>query len=77
MSGTTLATVVEILQSTGPYGIMTIVGWAFWKVNEKKDKELCAYHEKLIDMQDEQTETITRVELALTALREALKVKAD
>ena len=32
-----LGTFAEVLQATGPYGLVCVLGWAFWKVNEKKD----------------------------------------
>jgi len=34
------ATIAEFLKATGPYGIVAILGWAFWRVSEKKDKEV-------------------------------------
>jgi hypothetical protein len=36
------------LQATGPYGLVAVLGWAFWRVNEKKDRELKALHEKIV-----------------------------
>src|SRR5688572_18307361 len=32
------------LQATGPYGLVAVLGWAVWHINEKKDaalRELC------------------------------------
>ena len=33
------------LQATGPYGIVAILGWAFWKINERKDAALRELYE--------------------------------
>jgi len=71
--GSVFTTIVELLQSTGPYGMMAIVGWAFWRVNEKKDKELREFYEQLVKLSETQTETIVKVEMALVGLREALR----
>ena len=32
----------DILAASGPYGFVVVLGWAFWKINEKKDRELKA-----------------------------------
>ena len=43
------------LQATGPYGLVAVLGWAFWRVNEKKDRELKALHEKIVELAEAQT----------------------
>lgn len=35
-----LSGIAAWLQATGPYGIVAILGWAFWKINERKDAAL-------------------------------------
>ena len=67
------STVAELLQATGPYGLVGILGWAFWKVNEKKDRELKALHERLMTMAEQQTAAVTKVEAALVALKGAIE----
>ena len=42
------------LQATGPYGLVAVLGWAFWRVNEKKDRELKALHEKIVVLAEAQ-----------------------
>ena len=36
----TFTSVATWLQATGPYGLVAVLGWAFWRVNEKKDAQL-------------------------------------
>lgn len=71
--GTAFTSIVELIQSTGPYGMMAIVGWAFWRVNEKKDRVLRDFYEQLVKLSETQTETIVKVEGALVGLKEALR----
>ena len=73
MDPTGFSTIAEILQATGPYGLVAILGWAFWRVNEKKDIELKVLHERLMTMAEQQTAAVTKVEAALVALKEAIQ----
>lgn len=60
------------LAATGPYGLVAVLGWAFWKVNERKDAALRELYERVAEMSAAQTEAITKVEGALLALKEAI-----
>ncbi|MCU0692809.1 MAG: hypothetical protein MUF54_15520 [Polyangiaceae bacterium] len=66
------AAIAEFLKATGPYGLVAILGWAFWRVSEKKDAEVKALYEKVAQISEAQTLAITKVESALVALREAI-----
>ena len=55
------------LQATGPYGLVAVLGWAFWRVNEKKDAQLRELFDKVAEMGRVQTEAVTKVEAALVA----------
>jgi hypothetical protein len=61
------------LQATGPYGLVAVLGWAFWRVNEKKDAALRELHDRLAEMCRAQTEAVTKVEAALVALKDAIE----
>ena len=63
----------EMLKATGPYGLVAVLGWAFWRVNEKKDRELKILSQKVVAMAEAQTAAITRMESALLALKNALE----
>lgn len=77
MNPSGLATFAEILQATGPYGLVAVLGWAFWRINEKKDRELKALHEKIVALAEAQTAAIVKVEAALVALRDAINDMHD
>lgn len=62
----------NFLTASGPYGLVAILGWAFWRVNEKKDRELKDLHSTVVQMAEGQTAAITKVEAALVALKEAI-----
>jgi hypothetical protein len=77
MNPSGLATFAEILQATGPYGLVAVLGWAFWRINEKKVRELKALHEKIVQLAEAQTAAIVKVEAALVALRDAIEDMHD
>jgi hypothetical protein len=66
-------TVAAWLQATGPYGLVAVLGWAFWRVNEKKDAALRELFDKVAEMGRAQTEAVTKVEAALVALKAAIE----
>lgn len=72
MEPTAFTAFAEFLKATGPYGLVAILGWAFWRVNEKKDRELKNLHSTVVKMAEGQTAALTKVESALVALKEAI-----
>ena len=73
MDPSSFTTIAEVLKATGPYGLVAVLGWAFWRVNEKKDRELNDLHATVVKMAEAQTAAITKVESALVALKEAIR----
>jgi len=67
-----LTSIADFLKATGPYGLVAVLGWAFWRTNEKKDRELKELSQKVVSMAEAQTAAITKVEAALVALKEAI-----
>jgi hypothetical protein len=67
-----LTAIATWLQATGPYGLVAVLGWAFWKLNEKKDTSLRELYEQVTTLSRTQTEAITKVEAALVALKDAI-----
>ena len=73
MDPSVLTTIADVLKATGPYGLVAVLGWAFWRLSERKDRDLKALHERLLSMSEVQTAAITKVEAALVALKEAIQ----
>lgn len=70
-------TIATWLQASGPYGLVAVLGWAFWKTNERKDAALRELYEKVAEMSRAQTEAIVKVEAALVALKGAIEEMHD
>ena len=73
----TFTNIATWLQATGPYGLVAVLGWAFWRINEKKDAALRELHDRLAEMCRTQTEAVTKVEAALVALKDAIEELRD
>ena len=69
----TVKPVADWLAATAPWGCLVFVSWAFWRINERKDKQLVDMHERLILIADKQTSAIVKVEAALQALKSAIE----
>ena len=48
------------------------MGWALWRINEKKDRELKEIYNRLIILSEQQTAATAKVSAALMALKEAI-----
>ena len=72
MDPTTISTISEILAASGPYGIVAIAAVGFYKLTEKKDRELRSIYERFIELSEQQVAATARVEAALVALREVI-----
>jgi len=68
----TISTIADLLAASGPYGLVCVLAWAFWRVNEKKDRQLRALYDQVVELSETQTAAITKVEAALVALKEAI-----
>ena len=68
-----LPNIANWLQASGPYGLVAILGWAFWRVNERKDAALRELYEQVAEMSRAQTQAVTKVEAALVALKYAIE----
>ena len=71
--GTDFSSIAAWLSASGPYGIVAVLGWAFWKINERKDAALRELYERVAEMGRVQTEAMVKVEAALIALKKAIE----
>lgn len=67
-----LTSIATWLQATGPYGLVAVLGWAFWRMNERKDAAIRELYEQVAELSRAQTMAITKMESALVALKEAI-----
>lgn len=73
-----ITTIATWLQASGPYGLVAVLAWGFWKTNEKKDASLRDLFDQVATLGRAQTEAVTKVEAALVALKEAIaELKPD
>jgi hypothetical protein len=72
-----LTPIAEWLQATGPYGILVVLGWAFWVVNERKDAALRELCDRVAEISRAQTTAIVKFEAALVALKAAIEDLRD
>ena len=59
--------------ASGPFGIVGILSYALWKINEKKDAALREIYERVAEMSATQTKAIVRMESALVKLKESIE----
>lgn len=60
------------LQATGPYGLVAVLGWAFWRMSERKDNAIHDLYEQVAELSRTQTAAVIKMEAALVALKDAL-----
>ena len=65
--------VTNLLISTGPWGLVVVVGWAFWLTQNRKELEVKALYERIVELCSKQIEATIRMETALDGLTETLK----
>ena len=67
-----ISSISEMLANTAPWGFIGLISWAFWRINERKDKQLVDMHRRLIELAEAQTFAMSKMESALVALRPAI-----
>lgn len=67
-----ITAITSFLTASGPYGLVAVLGVAFWRLSERKDAELRALYERIVQLAEGQTQAITKVESALVALKAAI-----
>ncbi|MDF1524646.1 MAG: hypothetical protein P1P87_17725, partial [Trueperaceae bacterium] len=58
--------------ASGPYGLVAILGVAYWKLSQKKDRQMQELFDRVAELSAAQTTAITKMEAALVALKEAI-----
>lgn len=69
----TLLELTNLLQSSGPWGMVALFGWAFWRVQTRKDSEVKSLYERIGDLCEKQIGATMRMEQAVKDLTAALQ----
>ena len=65
--------IAEFLAASGPFGLVAVLGWAYWKSNVRKDAELKSIYERIVGLTEAQTVALAKIEAALLSLKEAIE----
>jgi hypothetical protein len=65
--------IADFLAASGMYGIVSILGIAYWKMATKKDDELRMIYNRLIELTQAQTAALVDVKGVLVSLKEAIE----
>ena len=52
--------------------MVAVLGWAFWRMNERRDAAIRELYEPVAELSRVQTAAITKMEAVLVALKEAI-----
>lgn len=72
MDPTEYSTLAQFLAASGPYGLVAILALAYWKLSQKKDRQMHELFARVVKLSEAQTAAITKMEAALVALKEAI-----
>jgi len=72
MDPTEFSTLAQFLAASGPYGLVAILAIAYWKLSQKKDRQMRELFDRVVKLSEAQTAAITKMEGALVALKEAI-----
>jgi hypothetical protein len=68
----TIGSIAEWLKTTGPWGIVAAMGWAYWSSTKTKDREIRALYGQISEMTGLQTQAIIGVRDSINDLREMI-----
>lgn len=63
--------IANVLSASGPYGLVAILAWAFWR----KNGEIKDLYSSIVKLTEVQTAAITRMEAALESLTRTIELK--
>ena len=72
MDPNTLGTIAETLRITGPWGIVVVLGWFYWRTASAKDSEIKNLYNRISELTGRQTKAILDVRDAINDLRETI-----
>lgn len=73
MEQATYIAIANTLEALGPYGLVLFFAIVFWKMSERKDRELKAIYERFAQTTEEQTKAMIHVQAALVSVKDAIE----
>ena len=73
MDGTEISTIAQVLAASVPYGFLAVIVVAYWKLSQKKDRQMRELFDRVAELSEAQTAAVVKVETALVALKEAIR----
>jgi hypothetical protein len=70
MEVNTIETLAALLTATGPFGVVGILSWAYWRLSERKDRELRNLYDRLIRLAETQTAAVVKLDAALVSIKD-------
>jgi hypothetical protein len=58
-------TLVQTVISSGPWGLVAVLGWAFWRTIGRREVETILFYERFIELSEKQIASSLRMEVAL------------
>jgi len=68
-----ISSIAELLTTGTSWAFCGLLAWGFWRINERKDKQLVEMHQRLIEIAAAQTAAVSKMEAALVSLRTAIE----
>jgi hypothetical protein len=72
MDTTTAITLAEFLKAGSPWAMLVFMGYWMYRMQEKKDKDTQAIYNRLIQLVENQTSFLQKVEFALNSLKNSV-----
>lgn len=66
---------IETIISSGPWGLVAVLGWAFWRVIGRRELETKLFYERFIDLSEKQIASSLRLEVALQNVEKCISEK--
>lgn len=66
---------IQTIIQSGPWGLVAVLGWAFWRVIGRREAETKLFYERFIDLSEKQIASSLRMEVALTNVEKCISEK--
>ncbi|MCP4602366.1 MAG: hypothetical protein GY847_17935 [Proteobacteria bacterium] len=72
MDSASLAVIAEVMKVSSPWGILVFLIYYLYRMQEKKDRDTKTIYNRLIELVENQTMALTKVESALCSLKKVV-----